>query len=473
MARLFLTALDLNTNELQNAVVQNLASAPTSPTPADGQVYYNTGDGKLYLRSGGSWVSLATGAGVSFGSVTAQTSYGLSSSDGSATTASRSDHVHGTPSLTSNAPSTQAVGDTAVVGTGTTPARDDHKHAMPSFGSVTAQTTFGASSGNGSSANIARADHTHGTPAHDNAAHSSINLSALAAPTADVSWGTYKITSLGTPSASTDAATKGYVDSVAQGLSVKASVRAATTTAGTLASSFENGDVIDGVTLATGDRILIKNQAAPAENGIYTVNASGAPTRATDMDSASEFAGAFTFVEEGSTLADTGWVCTTNPPVTVGSTAINWTQFSGAGTYTASNGVTLSGSDFQFAPLSTGGLQTASGGASVKLPTNSGLNTDSTGLYVGAGTGISVSAGNVSVDTASVVRKYAATLSTSATSYTVTHNLGTQDVVVSVYATASPYAEVYVDVEHTSTSTVTLRFSTAPSANAYRVVVHA
>lgn len=473
MARLFLTAVDLNANELQNAVIQNLAAAPTSPSPQDGQVYYNTGDGRLYLRSGGSWTALATGSGVSFGTVTAQTSYGASSSDGIATTASRSDHTHGTPSLTSVTPSTQAVGDGAAVGTGTAPAREDHKHAMPAFGSVSAQTSFGASSGNGTSANIARADHTHGTPVHDNSAHSSVNLSALASPAADVSWASYKITNLGTPTASTDAATKGYVDGVAQGLDVKASVRAATTTTGTLSTSFANGQTIDGVTLATGNRILIKNQATASENGIYTVNASGAPTRATDMDAANEFAGAFVFVEEGTTLADTGWVCTTNEPVTVGSTSINWAQFSGAGTYTASNGVALTGSNFTFNPLSTGGLQTASGGASVKLPTNSGLTADATGLYVGAGTGISVSTSTVAVDTSVVVRKYAATLSTSATSYVVTHNLGTQDVIVAVYDTASPYAEVLVDVEHTSSTTITLRFSTAPAANKYRVVVHA
>lgn len=106
----------------------------------------------------------------------------------------------------------------------------------------------------------------------------------------------------------------------------KEPVRAATTAAGTLATSFENGDTIDGVTLATGDRILIKNQAAVAENGIYTVNASGAPTRATDADDGSELVGATVWVNIGTVNADTIWACTTNPPITLETSLIIWIQ---------------------------------------------------------------------------------------------------------------------------------------------------
>jgi hypothetical protein len=90
-----------------------------------------------------------------------------------------------------------------------------------------------------------------------------------------------------------------YVDAKLAGLSWKQAVRAATTAAGTLATSFENGDAIDGVTLATGDRILIKNQATASENGIYVVNASGAPTRATDADAGAELVNATVYVSEG------------------------------------------------------------------------------------------------------------------------------------------------------------------------------
>jgi hypothetical protein len=109
-------------------------------------------------------------------------------------------------------------------------------------------------------------------------------------------------------------------------------VRVATTVAGNLATSFENGDIIDGVTLVTGDRILIKNQASPSENGIYIVNATGAPTRATDMDAWDEVPGATVFVNIGTANADTFWFCTSNPGGTLGTTAITWNQISGSGT---------------------------------------------------------------------------------------------------------------------------------------------
>ena len=108
----------------------------------------------------------------------------------------------------------------------------------------------------------------------------------------------------------------------------KLPVRVATIENGTLASDFENGDVIDGVTLATDDRILIKNQTTASENGIYTVNASGAPTRATDFDTNDEvISESFTAVEEGDTQRDTVWHLITNNPITVGTTNQLWREF--------------------------------------------------------------------------------------------------------------------------------------------------
>jgi hypothetical protein len=150
--------------------------------------------------------------------------------------------------------------------------------------------------------------------------------------------------SVATPSADAHAANKGYVDSVAEGLHVKKSVVAATTAAGTLASSFENGDTVDGVTLATGERLLIKDQADASENGLYVVAASGAPSRTDDMAAGSEAAGAFAFVQEGTTNADSGWVCTSDDSAdTVGSSDLAFSQFSGAGAITAGNGLAKSG----------------------------------------------------------------------------------------------------------------------------------
>jgi parallel beta-helix repeat protein len=167
-------------------------------------------------------------------------------------------------------------------------------------------------------------------------------LNDVGAATSSYSLNSQKITSLADPSANQDAATKAYVDSVAQGLNAKASVKVATTVAGTLASSFENGDTVDGVVLATNDRILIKNQVTGSENGIYTVNASGAPTRATDADVDAEVvSGMYCFVTSGTVNSSTGWVLTTANPITLGSTSLSFAQFSAAPNIIAGNGLTL------------------------------------------------------------------------------------------------------------------------------------
>lgn len=153
----------------------------------------------------------------------------------------------------------------------------------------------------------------------------------------------------GTPTDASHVATKGYVDSARSGLDVKQSVRAATTATVNLSTDVDNGSIIDGVTLVTGDRILIKDQGAGgiahADNGIYTVNASGVPTRAGDFDEDAEVTpGAFTFVEEGTANGDSGFVVATNGSITVGSTAILFTQFSGTGQITAGDGMSKDGS---------------------------------------------------------------------------------------------------------------------------------
>jgi hypothetical protein len=184
-------------------------------------------------------------------------------------------------------------------------------------------------------------------------------LNTVGAPTAAVSMATYKITSLGTPTDATDAATKAYVDSVTEGLHIHESVVAATTANVNLANALENGDTLDGITLATGNRILVKNQTTTSENGIYVVQASGQPTRATDFDTATEVdSGDFVFVYSGTINASTGWV-QTNRPATIGTDPIVFTQFSGAGTYLAGNGLTLTGNTFTINTGVTVDLNTA------------------------------------------------------------------------------------------------------------------
>jgi hypothetical protein len=478
MARKFLVSIDLTKNELQNAAIQNLASAPAAP--ATGQIYFNTVDAALYIYNGTRWeiagnailsgllasrpLANAVDAGTifyatdtylfyysdgstwtqtnAFGTVTAQTSYGASSGNGSATTYARADHTHGTPALGTSTPNAIS-GAAGAAGSASVPSKEDHTHAF--------------------------------TPSQD------LNMQG------------FKLGNLATPTVSTDAATKQYVDDVAQGLNIHAASYAATTA--NLNATYSNGTsgvgatltnagtqaafTTDGTTPSVNDRILVKNQTTTSQNGIYTLTTVGSGsvnwvlTRATDFDTAVEIAGGdFTFVDNGTLNANTGWV-NVDEVTTVGTDPIVFQQFSGAGTYTASNGITLTGTNFTFTPRSGYGLATGASGAEIKLATTSGLNISSD-LAVGAGNGISVLTNTVAIDSAVVVSKYAANVGDgSATSYTITHNLNTRDVIVAVYEAGSPYAEVVCDVAHATTNTVTLAFSVAPTSNQYRVVIHA
>ena len=266
-------------------------------------------------------------------------------------------------------------------------------------------------------------------------------LHNFALATASVDLNNQKITNLTDPTNPQDAANKRYVDAAVVGIDWKASVRAATTAAITLATGLENGDTLDGVTLATGDRVLVKNQTDATENGLYVVAVSGAPTRSSDADTAAEITASFAvFVEEGTVNADSGWTLTNNGTITVGTSELSFTQFTGLGQITAGDGLTKTANTLNVVP----------------------------------GDGLAVTADSVKIDRAVVVTKYAANVGDgTATSYTVTHNLATKDVIVSIYDNASPYAEVMTDVEHTTTNTITVLFSVAPTTDKYRVVVHA
>lgn len=186
-------------------------------------------------------------------------------------------------------------------------------------------------------------------------------LNDIGTPTSDYSFGGYKLTNLADPVSDQDAATKYYVDTVAQGLDVKASVVVATTANITLSGT----QTIDGVTVSVGDRVLVKNQTAQADNGIYVV-ASGSWARSADANTWAELVSAYTFVESGSTYADTGWVCTVNAGGTLGTTPVTWSQFSGAGTYLAGTGLTLSGNTFS---ITNTAVTAASYGAASKTLT--------------------------------------------------------------------------------------------------------
>ena len=344
----FLNYLDLALNELRNAVIQVLSSAPSSPV--EGQVYHNSSSHTFQYYNGSAWKNPL--------------------------------------------------------------ARSDHT------GTQTASTISD----------------------FDTQVRTS-RLDQMTAPSASVSLNSQKITNLLDPTSAQDAATKAYVDATATGLDVKASVRVATTAAlaansrsGNILTASSNGALasIDGISLSVNDRILVKNESTGANNGIYTVTDVGSGstpwqlTRATDADTSAEVtAGLFTFVDQGTTNADSGWVLTTNDPITLNTTALTFAQFSGAGTYTAGTGLTLTGGQFA--------IDTANGYGR---------------------------------------RVYAADVGdNSSTTITVTHNLGTKDVLVQLYDKSSPYATLGCDVQRTSTSAIALIFSVAPTTNQYRVVV--
>ena len=197
-------------------------------------------------------------------------------------------------------------------------------------------------------------------------------LDQMTAPSAAVSFNSQKITNLADPTADADAANKGYVDGVAQGLDVKDSVVATTTANGTLSTACANGQSIDGVTLQTGDRILLKNQTTASQNGIYNVNASGAPSRATDMGTGSNAAGAFVFVEQGTVNAENGFTCTSDTgSAVVGTNNLTFAQFSGAGQIIAGNGIAKDGNRLDVDLKSGGGLAIESGKIALTLGANS------------------------------------------------------------------------------------------------------
>ncbi len=239
---------------------------------------------------------------------------------------------------------------------------------------------------------------------------------------ADLAMNSHRITGVADPANPQDVATKAYVDAAAQGLDVKASVRAATTVDVTLSGT----QTIDGVALNVGDRVLVKAQTSAPENGIYLV-AAGAWSRSGDADTAAKVsAGLFTFVEEGTQGADSGWVLTTNNTIVLGTTALAFTQFSGAGA-------------------------------------------------VEAGTGLIRTGNTIALDTANGygVRKAAADVGDGAsTSLTILHNLSTRDLCgVWLRENSAPYAVFQADIEATTVNSVTLRFAVAPTAAQYRAVI--
>jgi hypothetical protein len=310
----------------------SLTGTPTAPTAAA-----STNTTQLATTA---FVNTAITNAVVFETVAANLLANGTASVGVSTKTVRADHVH--PTDTTRAPLASPTftgvpaAPTATTDTNTT------QLATTAFVLAQASSTTPSALGTaavGTSTRFARADHVHAAP----------TINQLGTATADVSLNSFKITNLATPVSSTDAATKGYVDSAIQGLNPKSIVKAASTAnIATLSGAL----TIDGVALAVGDRVLVKNQTTASQNGIYII-ASGAWSRAPDMNSWSEVPGAYVFVESGTSNADIGWVCTSNSGGTLETTAITWTQFTGAASYVAGAGLTLTGSTFDIGTAST------------------------------------------------------------------------------------------------------------------------
>lgn len=244
-----------------------------------------------------------------------------------------------------------------------------------------------------------------------------------------------QITGVADGSASTDAVNKQQLDAAIRGLDWKQEVVAASTATVTLASP---GTSIDGVTLVANDRVLLKDQSAPAENGIYVWTASGSPlTRALDADSWAELSGSTVTVQRGTVNADRVYRVTADDGGTLGTTAVTLAQVgAGGAAYTAGNGLTLSGNDFN----------------------------------VGAGTGITVAADTVAIDTSVVYRKFAASCVVTTNPQTFTHNFNTLDVITEVVEVSTGNT-VLADVTRSGVNAVSVNFGVAPTAGQYRVVI--
>lgn len=465
----YLAAFDLSGSELRNAVIQNLGTDPSSP--AAGQIWYNsTGGGVLKYRNGSTTISLASGSDV------------VSKATYDANTILKAD--------TDDTPIALTVGASTILGRGAaggidalTPSAARTVLGLGSLATLSTITSSEITDGtitNGdinASAGVALsklATQANNTILGNNSGSSGVPLALTGAQTmavlsgtatATFSFNSQTVSGIGTPSAGTDAANKAYVDGVAQGLDIKASVRVASTATVTLATP---GAAIDGVTLTNGDRVLLMNQSAAAENGIWVFNgAASAMTRATDADTSAEVnSGMFVFVEEGVANADKGFALTTNNPITLGSTGLTFSQFSGSGTVTGtSNRITVTGNQVDISSSYVGQASLTTLGT---IGTGTWQATAIATTY--GGTGSTTVAG--AKTNLGFVGRYATTFGNGAlTTFTITHNLGTNDVAVEIYD-ATSNATVYANVTRATTNTLTIDgFTTAPANNGLRVVV--
>lgn len=267
----------------------------------------------------------------------------------------------------------------------------------------------------------------------------------------------------------TDAVTLQQLQATAAGLAWKVNVRARSTANVTIASALINGLTMDGVSLVTGDRVLLMNQTTASENGIYIVAASGAASRATDANTTAKITNMVTRASEGGNQ-DTAWQLVTDN-ITLGTTALVFTQFGASVAYTADgNGIELASNQFSIEldgttlTKSASGIRIGSGAAGFGLTQASGV------LAVNPGSGIIADVTSTRIDPSVVVRKFSADCAATTNPQTFTHNLGTKDVDVTV-RDKSTDAIVWGDPVAATTNTVIVDFGGAPTSAQYRVTV--
>lgn len=478
----FLTSIDLQKNQLVRARIENLSDDPGSPVA--GQIYFNTGSHRLRYYTGTAWVELD--AAVESISANSPLSTEVNGTTVTISIAEADSSHDGYMTMEYAAMLTDAT-DAA---TGGKLVKRDAEGDF-SAGMITADLTGDVTGTVSSLSNHDTDDLAEGTTNlyYLDTRVQANRLDQMAAPTSSVSFNSQKITSLADPTSAQDAATKAYVDAARMGLDFKESVRLATTAAG--GNLDLNGpETIDGKATSPENRVLVKNQTNAAQNGIYVVKA-GAWVRAADAngtaDTGEVTSGMFVFVEDGDTQADSSWVLTTDGAITVGATNLTFVQFSGAGQITAGAGLTKDGNT-----LNVGGTEnriTVNADTVDIASTYAGQNTITTVGTIGTGTwqgnAVAVAYGGTGASTAADARanlgattKYAATITGNgaATSFTITHNLNTTDVVVMIYDTLSGNNDVvYAEVRIASVNTITVMFDQAPAGGGtpqtYRVVV--
>jgi hypothetical protein len=458
MARTFLTNIDLAQNELLNAVIQNLAAAPS--TPVEGQMYFNTTDKNVYFYLNGVWETWTNAAAVGAAS-------GVATLNASSLVVQNPANAQTTPAA-SKIPLADGSGKIdngwlkTGIGNGIDADQLDGQH-----GTYYLSRTYHTDT------------QTASTISDFDTQVRTSRLDQMAAPTTTVSMNNQILSNVLAPVAGTDAANKSYVDSAAEGLKPRASVKAATTANITLSGA----QTIDGVSVVAGDRVLVKNQSLPAQNGVY-VAAVGAWSRATDMDTWNEIVSSYVFVEGGTINKDSGWVCTSSAGGTLETTAVTWTQFSQSGSVTASNVGTgaigvfkqKNGTDLEFRSIDdTTSIDVILTGDVITftvLP--AGVNMNSLG-----GGPLSVANGGTNATTAAAAKtslgfttKYSADVGNGTdTVFVLTHSLNTRAVIVQVHRNSGSYDVVEPDIEKTSVDTITLRFNDAPTSNQFSVVV--